>query len=349
MVVPRPLREYDQNGHATPPGGYYKDAVSSMTEEDIVAVLIDFIMEDPETWKIFAERWGQVDIRRLMLAIAYGYKFKYAESWSTGGLFEGDLCVEEDGREVVIDTHYGPFGLLYETTAEQRAEALHEFLWETTLTAPPTDDPGTLQPGDQETAYDQDRNQHQAYAAAGSLAVDVSQKPAKVVAGAVLAELRLAAAAGHAEASFGGVVANTADEAAFLRNAAATFAESRLFTSAARFEGSIVVRRSDIPWSVENVRLMAKGCAPYVRNSKGAWERIHLHHVGRQNGKRIEVLQSYNRYDHATGGPLHIAGSGGPLRDPNFAKLYWQQRLRDAISAGVVPRPVLSEAGLVVR
>jgi RHS repeat-associated protein len=146
--------------------------------------------------------------------------------------------------------------------------------------------------------------------------------------------------------SFGGIVANTAEEAAFLRNAAATFGDSSVFSSAKRFSGSIVIQRSDIPFSVQNVRSMAAGRTPFVRNSLGEWEKLNLHHVGRQDGKLIEVLGSHNRYDNITGGPLHIPGSGGPIRDATFTQNYWRQRLQDAIDAGLVPQDVLRQAGL---
>jgi hypothetical protein len=146
--------------------------------------------------------------------------------------------------------------------------------------------------------------------------------------------------------SFGGVVANTAEEAAFLRNAAATFGDSSVFSSAKRFSGSIVIQRSDIPFSVQNVRSMAAGRTPFVRNSLGEWEKLNLHHVGRQDGKLIEVLGSHNRYDNITGGPLHNPGSGSPIRDATFMQNYWRQRLQDAIESGLVSQNVLRQAGL---
>jgi|GEM_PF-5401514 len=145
-------------------------------------------------------------------------------------------------------------------------------------------------------------------------------------------------------ASFGGVTATTSEEAALLNNAAATFKEGSVYSSATRFEGNIVIQRSDIPWSVQNVRRAAGGNTPFVRNSLGEWERVNLHHVGRQEGQVIEVLQSQNAYNPATGGPLHIPGPGGPARSSTSG--YWQQRLRDAIDAGLVDPAVLRQAGL---
>ena len=155
-------------------------------------------------------------------------------------------------------------------------------------------------------------------------------------------------------AEFGGVTARTSDEASFLRNASKTFSDSDVYLSARRFEGQLIIQRSDIPWSVQNVRLTARGNTPFVRNASGQWERINLHHVGRREGRLIEVIGSENRYDNVTGGPLHIPGPGGPARDRAFNTGYWQQRLRDAVEAGQVseetlrqvPGEVLRKAGL---
>jgi len=147
-------------------------------------------------------------------------------------------------------------------------------------------------------------------------------------------------------AEFGGVTARTPDEASFLRNVSATFTDSGVYSSARRFEDQIVVQRSDIPWSVQNVRLAARGNTPFVRNSSGQWERINLHHVGRKEGRLIEVIGSQNQYNNATGGRLHIPGPGGPVTDREFNVGYWQQRLQDAVEAGQVPDEVLRKAGL---
>jgi hypothetical protein len=146
--------------------------------------------------------------------------------------------------------------------------------------------------------------------------------------------------------SFGGVVANNAQEAAFLQNAAGTFGGSSVSSSGRRFSGNIVIQRSDIPFSVENVRRMASGNTPFVRNRLGEWEKVNLHHVGRQDGKLIEVFSSHNAYNPTTGGPLHIPGPGSPIRDATFTSDYWKQRLQDAIDAGHVSERVRRQAGL---
>jgi RHS repeat-associated protein len=176
---------------------------------------------------------------------------------------------------------------------------------------------------------------------------------AVVMAGPAAAEFRVATAAtvaptvtGPARTSFGGVTATTEAEGTFLRNAAATFEESSVFGSATRFEGNIVIQRSDIPLSVQNVRRMASGNTPFVRNSAGEWEKLNLHHVGRRDGQLIEVLGSHNTYNPVTGGPLHIPGPGGPVRDAGMTGRYWMQRLQSARDAGLVPESVLNEAGL---
>ncbi len=145
---------------------------------------------------------------------------------------------------------------------------------------------------------------------------------------------------------FGNVTARTAEEAAFLRNASVAFKGSSVFTSATRFSGNIFIQRSDIPWSIQNVRRMANGHAPFIKNARQEWEKVNLHHVGRQDSKLIEVSASHNVYSPSTGGPLHIPGPGGPLRDPAMTTQYWQQRLYDATSQGIVPSEVLEQAGL---
>ncbi len=151
---------------------------------------------------------------------------------------------------------------------------------------------------------------------------------------------------GRAASGFGGVVGRTAEEEAFLRNAATTFREGSVFRTATRFEGNIVIQRADISWSVQNVRAMAGGASPLVRNAAGKWEALNLHHVGRQEGKLIEVFASHNKYNNKTGGVLHIPGPGGPSRSQGLSMRYWQQRLQEAINAGQVPASVLQQAGL---
>jgi RHS repeat-associated protein len=149
--------------------------------------------------------------------------------------------------------------------------------------------------------------------------------------------------------SFGGLSAQTAEESAFLRNAAATFENSSTFTTATRFSGNVVIQRSDIPWSLQNVRRTAGGYTPFVKNSLGEWEKVNLHHIGRQEGRLIEITASQNVYNPSTGGPLHIPGPGGPPRDASMTARYWQQRLQDAIDQGLVPTEVLGKAGPVGR
>lgn len=95
---------------------------------------------------------------------------------------------------------------------------------------------------------------------------------------------------------FGGLVAKTPAEDSFLRNAAGTFGEGSVFHSAVRHRGNIVIQRSDIPLSIENLRLMQTGRTPYVRNAVGQWEKINLHHVGRQDGRMIEILTKQRRF-----------------------------------------------------
>jgi hypothetical protein len=87
---------------------------------------------------------------------------------------------------------------------------------------------------------------------------------------------------------------------------------------------------------------MAEGNTPFVKNALGEWEKINLHHVGRQQGKLIEVLRSQNVYTR-TGGPLHIPGPGSPVRSQAFRISYWQQRLRAAVNSGVVDQSILRQ------
>ena len=93
--------------------------------------------------------------------------------------------------------------------------------------------------------------------------------------------------------------------------------------------GELVIQRSDIELSPQNVQRMSSGNAPFARNSRGEWEPVVLHHVGRREGGLIEVLASQNRYNPFTGGPLHIPGTGSPIRQEGFTSTYWQQRLQE--------------------
>ncbi|MBF9052258.1 hypothetical protein GTA62_07405 [Roseobacter sp. HKCCD9010] len=93
---------------------------------------------------------------------------------------------------------------------------------------------------------------------------------------------------------FSGIQARNADESQFLRNAEATFGESTTWTSVTRHRGELVVQRSDIELSPQNITRMQNGQAPFVRNANGDWEPLQLHHVGRETGQMIEVTWSQN-------------------------------------------------------
>ena len=118
-----------------------------------------------------------------------------------------------------------------------------------------------------------------------------------------------------------------------------------MFNRATRHRDNIVIQRSDIPISIQNLRLMQAGNSPRVRNALGKWESLNLHHIGREDGKLIEVLRSHNKYDPVTGGPLHIPGPGGPLRQSDLSGTYWQQRLEELIGSGQVSDDLLRQLG----
>jgi hypothetical protein len=135
---------------------------------------------------------------------------------------------------------------------------------------------------------------------------------------------------------FSGIIARNADEVQFLRNAEATFGDSSTWTSVTRHRGELVVQRSDIGLSPQNITRMRNGQAPFVRNANGDWEPLQLHHVGRETGQMIEVTRSQNRYNPTTGGPLHIPGPGGPIRQPNYSQSYWQERYEGFVNSGQI-------------
>jgi hypothetical protein len=144
---------------------------------------------------------------------------------------------------------------------------------------------------------------------------------------------------------FGGVVGENAFERSFLNNAQATFREGSVFTNATRHRGNIVIQRSDIPLSRQNVIFMRDGNSPLVMNAAGQWETLSLHHVGRMDGKLIEVFSSHNTFNPTTGGWLHIPGPGGPLRQTRLSQSYWQQRLDEFIESGLVSDDLLRILG----
>ncbi|GAB2204988.1 hypothetical protein ROS1_18040 [Roseibium sp. ROS1] len=152
--------------------------------------------------------------------------------------------------------------------------------------------------------------------------------------GSLYTLLRSSIATKGGSGRFSGIQARNVDEAQFLRNAEATFGESTTWTGVTRHRGELVVQRSDIELSQQNVTRMRNGQAPFVRNANGDWEPLQLHHVGRETGQMIEVTRSQNRYNHSTGGPLHIPGLGGPIRQPNYSQSYWQQRYQGFINSG---------------
>lgn len=135
---------------------------------------------------------------------------------------------------------------------------------------------------------------------------------------------------------FATVQPKDANEAQFLANAEATFGSSATWNGVTRHGDELVIQRSDIPLSQQNITRMKNGQAPFIQRPDGSWESIQLHHVGRETGKMIEVTRSQNRYNSATGGPLHIPGPGGPVRQPGYSQSYWQQRYQDFVSSGQI-------------
>ncbi|MCQ9148425.1 HNH/ENDO VII family nuclease, partial [Ochrobactrum sp. BTU2] len=135
---------------------------------------------------------------------------------------------------------------------------------------------------------------------------------------------------------FNSVQPRDADEAQFLANAEATFGNSTTWNGVTRHRNELVIQRSDIELTPQNITRMRNGQAPFVRTANGSWEPIQLHHVGRETGKMIEVTRSQNRYNSATGGPLHIPGQGGPVRQPGYSQSYWQQRYQDFVNSGQI-------------
>ncbi|MCV6610114.1 MAG: hemagglutinin repeat-containing protein [Amphritea sp.] len=135
---------------------------------------------------------------------------------------------------------------------------------------------------------------------------------------------------------FDQVEARNNDELQFIKNAEATFGQSSTWTSITRHRGELVVQRSDIELSPQNITRMKNGHAPFVKNSHGKWEPLQLHHVSRETGQMIEVTRSQNRYNNKTGGPLHIPGPGGPIRQPQFSHTYWRERYAKFVDSGHV-------------
>lgn len=137
-------------------------------------------------------------------------------------------------------------------------------------------------------------------------------------------------------AYFGGAQPRNTEEAQFLANAQATFADSSTWTSAIRHRDELVIQRSDIELSSQNITAMKSGYAPRVRNSNGEWEQVQLHHVGRATGKMIEVTKSQNAYSPTTGGPLHIPGPGVPVRQRDYTSTYWKERYQEFVRQGII-------------
>lgn len=137
---------------------------------------------------------------------------------------------------------------------------------------------------------------------------------------------------------FGNIAARSSREAEFIANAEATFGSSSTWTSMTRHLDELVIQRSDIPLSAQNIIRMKNGRAPFVRAADGSWEPLQLHHVGRESGQMIEVTRSQNAYNSANGGPFHIPGPGSPVRQPGFTQSYWTQRYQNFVNTGqIVP------------
>ncbi|UOO82750.1 hemagglutinin repeat-containing protein [Uruburuella testudinis] len=126
------------------------------------------------------------------------------------------------------------------------------------------------------------------------------------------------------------------NEFAFINSARTTFKNSQIWTAITRHRGELVIQRTDIPLTRENITRMKNGNAPFVRGSSGDWEPVVLHHVGRTTGQMIEISRSQNRYDTVTGGPLHIPGPGNPVRQSNYTNTYWKQRYQELLNTGKI-------------
>ena len=129
-----------------------------------------------------------------------------------------------------------------------------------------------------------------------------------------------------------------------MRSAARSFENSSVFNDVSRFDGKLVIERSDIFTESNlrnNVAHIIQGRVPVVNG-----ERINLHHIGQSpNGPFVEILARHNRYqlNPHTGGPLHIPGlpavdHGQEWR--SFVQEYWARRLQRAVEDGTVPRDV---------
>ena len=137
----------------------------------------------------------------------------------------------------------------------------------------------------------------------------------------------------------------TAEEVSRIKVIQKTFAESKVFRSIVRKGDTIMLQRSDIFFSSNNVKKMMKGQSPMVRTLDGVGEEVvSLHHVGQrplEGGIVVEIRESQNR-----GRPLHSKGQG-PVDHGSawkkFTRDYWKSRLQDAIENGLIPADVLNE------
>ena len=144
---------------------------------------------------------------------------------------------------------------------------------------------------------------------------------------------------------FSGITPRNADEERFLGTLRVTFGENSVWTEVTRHRGNIIVQRSDIELSIQNLRNMKNGRAPYVKDSDGKWQKVVLHHVGRKDGKLIEVMEDHNDFNHFTGGPLHIPGPGGPIQK-DLSRTYWKQRFDELVKSGRVDPEILKKLGV---
>jgi len=99
--------------------------------------------------------------------------------------------------------------------------------------------------------------------------------------------------------------------------------------------GTVVIQRSDLPLSRQNIILMSNGNAPFMKNANGKDTRVQLHHVEKQVDGVSGVLAELRDFENTSSNALHNYPYGGVVYDKAWESLkaqYWKDRLQQAIN-----------------
>jgi len=132
----------------------------------------------------------------------------------------------------------------------------------------------------------------------------------------------------------------------FFVDYAKIFGNADIFKYAVNFNGTVLIQRSDLPFSRQNVTAMSFGNAPRTYGKNGNVVSYNLHHVEKQPQGVDGVLAELVPFENTSSNALHTQYiDGGVKYDDDWKKFvsdYWKFRLQQAINNGDIQADILS-------